>query len=819
MDAGKRSIANYFNGQRKLEIPFFQRAYVWEEELLKRFLESMEHISAKGTEYFLGSIIAKQKQTGTSTNSDVQYIIDGQQRLTTLALFFKILCTKEGKQEAFNRMFTMIDNESELCISHNFFDRECFEEIMNQNELKPITHDSRLAKAYNYMLPRVSPDTYNSQVIRNHISFVGIDLNHNEDEQVIFDTINSLGVSLTTGELLKNYLFNKNTVDDYNILWKPVFEADEETVKYWETSTTEGRLKRTNLESFLYAYLHIKINDPVLGISMIDKLRFRTSENLFNQYKDYLSLSEIDHIEFVKDLTEYAKIYRSYISTSILDEEIPCEWGIERINLMIFGLDSTTLIPYVLYLLKNQEDIEERNEIFRALEAYIIRRLICKSTNDNYSDLFSLSLISNQVLTAKTFIEYITLKYSDSSLAMPTDSMLKDGFNKNIIINQRAKGILYLIESLSRDDKHATALKGFNCYSLEHLMPKKWNHETWPTISPFSDDDRNKILRTLGNLAIIPAKLNASISNKSWSIKKNGNTHKHGLNYYADGLVTLNYPLSLNIWDESTIAERANQLFMDAKKKWCFNPKLYTLTDKKTGEHNNPKTHDADYTKYVLNNGEPLNKRDFAYAVIALFVSQHPDLTFLELKDIFPDSMLDKFKGNGTIASVEELLNSNKSEKELNIRYNFNKTNRILESSDNIKFLVCTQWMASSIQNMAKFAIQQGWTVQPIINTQANNATSKGLLEVEYNGITFKSTTSARTFAMVIKEIGIEKVQSLNIMCNKYPLISPERPKNYGSQKIANGCFVMTNTSTARKMSILNQIATALNLDMKITIN
>lgn len=31
MDAGKRTINEIFNGSRLLEIPFFQRAYVWGE--------------------------------------------------------------------------------------------------------------------------------------------------------------------------------------------------------------------------------------------------------------------------------------------------------------------------------------------------------------------------------------------------------------------------------------------------------------------------------------------------------------------------------------------------------------------------------------------------------------------------------------------------------------------------------------------------------------------------------------------------------------------------------------------------------------------
>ena len=89
MDAGKRQISFYFNGQDYLEIPFFQRSYVWKEDLLKRFLESMEHISVTGKDYFMGSIISKQKPQNSSSKYNVQLIVDGQQRLTTLALFLK----------------------------------------------------------------------------------------------------------------------------------------------------------------------------------------------------------------------------------------------------------------------------------------------------------------------------------------------------------------------------------------------------------------------------------------------------------------------------------------------------------------------------------------------------------------------------------------------------------------------------------------------------------------------------------------------------------------------------------------------------------
>ncbi|MDO4225795.1 MAG: DUF262 domain-containing protein, partial [Bergeyella zoohelcum] len=45
MEAGKKTINDIFNGNRILEIPFFQRAYVWGENQWQRLLEDMEYVS------------------------------------------------------------------------------------------------------------------------------------------------------------------------------------------------------------------------------------------------------------------------------------------------------------------------------------------------------------------------------------------------------------------------------------------------------------------------------------------------------------------------------------------------------------------------------------------------------------------------------------------------------------------------------------------------------------------------------------------------------------------------------------------------------
>ena len=89
MEAGKRTISEIFNGGRILEIPFFQRSYVWDKEQWARLLEDMKAISSSNKPYFLGSVILKQQDTSSSSPGEVRTLIDGQQRLTTLNIFLK----------------------------------------------------------------------------------------------------------------------------------------------------------------------------------------------------------------------------------------------------------------------------------------------------------------------------------------------------------------------------------------------------------------------------------------------------------------------------------------------------------------------------------------------------------------------------------------------------------------------------------------------------------------------------------------------------------------------------------------------------------
>ena len=567
MDAGKRTINDIFNGNRVLEIPFFQRSYVWGIPQWERLLEDMKVISFSNKPYFLGSVILKQQETTTGSRiGDKRTVIDGQQRLTTLNIFFKVLCLKINENFTFDRSFKLRDNSNALLHNHN--DIQAFDEILALTELKDLEGESNIIQAYNYFKDNLVPNELNLDSILSNVLFVGIDLSQEEDEQQIFDTINSLGVKLTTAELLKNYFFNRDDIEKYNKYWKEVFEKDEETKNYWDREITAGRLRRTFIDLFFFAYLQIKIQEPEFKVKAEDKDAYAKVEHLFESYKNFIKSYLNNNKEAIlSEIKEYALLFKKNFNYEILGEELTQDFGIDRINTIIFGLDTTTLIPYTLYILRNISDETTKNELFGIIETYIMRRMITHSNTKNYNQLFTDKLINNRVLSKQEFLDYIE-KRDDKVNFLPTDEELEKGFNTSILINKQSAGILYLIESKIRNEKDSTALLGISKYSLEHLMPKKWRNNWDKLSSKESEINRDRKLLTLGNLTIITQSLNSSIRDSKWEDKLKGKNKKGGLIEYSVGLKTISQFLKYPEWNEKTIEERALFLYEKAKQIW-----------------------------------------------------------------------------------------------------------------------------------------------------------------------------------------------------------------------------------------------------------
>ena len=88
MKANAVSLLAIFEREMRLEVPLFQRQYVWNRE--QQWEPLWEDIERKFSEYlegrkdapvhFLGAMVLDQKQTPT-THVEKRQVIDGQQRL------------------------------------------------------------------------------------------------------------------------------------------------------------------------------------------------------------------------------------------------------------------------------------------------------------------------------------------------------------------------------------------------------------------------------------------------------------------------------------------------------------------------------------------------------------------------------------------------------------------------------------------------------------------------------------------------------------------------------------------------------------------
>ena len=561
MEAGRRDITMIFSKARTLEIPFFQRSYVWEKDEWERFADDLVQVSAADKGYFLGAIILKQKHTGSDTKGDYRIVIDGQQRLTSLVLLFRVLCDWANRPTLFSDLFRNL--EGKLILQHNHNDIDVFEAIASgagvSDERRRVYAENRVLCAYDYFLARrPTLEGVDPMALVKNLYFVGIDLNADEDEQQIFDTINSLGVDLTTAELLKNELYDRSQLALFEQTWLPSFEESEQVKQYWSQAVTAGRARRQNIDLFLQSFLSIQPDVPV---------EIRVS-NLFREYRGYLANHVNDREAFIEELAFSADLYRRNIEPENLEQAIDMDAPIERLNVAIFGLQTTTVLSLVLRILRTVGNRGERDAMLRLLESYLVRRLVSGATTNYYNQFFA-SLARRDVKSYDSLVGVLT-ESVDLSRHLPSDSEFAEGFQDANLTHAQARVVLYLLEGSIRDEeRHSTALAGYRHYTLEHVMPKKWRNH-WGHLPADEAIERDRLVLKMGNFTLLSAALNRSVRDASWEAKRAGTDGHGGLRRFGSGLEIFDEDLERPAWTETTIRERGARLARQAVEVWPY---------------------------------------------------------------------------------------------------------------------------------------------------------------------------------------------------------------------------------------------------------
>lgn len=105
LSAEQKDLLSIFNIQQQYIIPSYQRAYSWEyDECYQLYNDIMEAFKER-QDYFIGNlVIAKSNEDKTKLE-----VIDGQQRLSTLLIFLKVLYTFTPSLDILKDCFTKKD--------------------------------------------------------------------------------------------------------------------------------------------------------------------------------------------------------------------------------------------------------------------------------------------------------------------------------------------------------------------------------------------------------------------------------------------------------------------------------------------------------------------------------------------------------------------------------------------------------------------------------------------------------------------------------------------------------------------------------------
>lgn len=223
IDGRSRTVRELLSG-RKYAIEYYQREYKWRrkhvtellEDLVSRFEESHERGNERSAvrdyvHYFLGSIILSEKD-------GQKYIVDGQQRLTTLTLLLILLrhLLQDPEQQGQitdlifskqygKRSFNLDIEERTRCMDALYRGENLPESDPSESVANILARYEDLEESFPEDLKGESLPYFVDWLIEN-VHLVEITAFSDQDAYTIFETMNDRGLSLTATDMLKGYL-------------------------------------------------------------------------------------------------------------------------------------------------------------------------------------------------------------------------------------------------------------------------------------------------------------------------------------------------------------------------------------------------------------------------------------------------------------------------------------------------------------------------------------------------------------------------------------------------------------------------------------
>lgn len=576
-----------FQKDVRYTIPLFQRPYVWTQDdqweplwddvrnVAENYLEELERcghdaVAAERATagHFLGAVVLQQVPTA-ARYIEQREVIDGQQRMTTLQLLLDAtqqVCEKLELRRNARGLSKLVANDEDLVqdeSSHHIFklwptrtDREAFRHAMDNGLAVDDFEESLIVEAHNFFQLQVDkwlheqPEALSEKAdalettVTAMLQLIVIDLDGKDDPNVIFETLNARGTPLEQSDLVKNFVMAQSgeTVEGDRSIWGNLDD------QWWRDEVRQGRLLRPRLDMLLNYWLAMRTGDDVPPSRVFDT---------FRRHADETSVATVMS-DVKRDFTQY----RRFESAGQRSKEE---------DLFYYRLDVMQLrvVTPVLLLLLSAEH-ETRIRAFKALESFLVRRMICRQTTKDYNRLtldLATRLRESGLEKADAIVTGLLKEQTAYSREWPSDTAIANHLANSPLYRLLTRGRLRLvlegIERQLRSTKSEQTDVPRNL-TIEHLMPVSWKGH-WP--NPVGSDqqtseyERNQLVHTIGNLTLLNRKLNSSVSNNPWADKK--------AEFLKYAVLNLNGELmGVEHWDDDTIRERSNRLARLVAQCW-----------------------------------------------------------------------------------------------------------------------------------------------------------------------------------------------------------------------------------------------------------
>ena len=545
-----RSVRQLLSASR-YGLDFYQREYGWEEAQVVELIDDLtgrffaEHDEAHTRldvdsyrPYFLGPIVTAQR-------AGVRYLVDGQQRITTLSLL--LIYVRHGLAEthpddaqalnslifsaAFGKTTFNLDvDEREKCLQA-ILDGEEYDASAEPESVRNLWH------RYQTIVERFPSDLqgdtlpYFADWLQHRVILVDIGAPDQDMALEIFETMNDRGLRLSSTDMLKSFLLaqvvDETVIRDLNDRWRQrVTElidteknADAEFVKAW----LRGKHAVTQRERKANAAPR---DFDIIGTAFHKWVRDNRTEIGLTGQENYRRFVER---EFLGLSSRYLELVRASRELHPGLEAVFCN----------ARTGFTLQLPVILAAVTPEDDDETFTAkaalVAGALEIFIVRRMV-NYRNFGYSTvvytMFNLikELCDNPVETVRRVLTRF----------LENEWEVLDGIHSLGLTKRNRSYIHYLLARITAwfDDELGTGTTLVDYldrsrkhpFEVEHIWANKFERHADEFLSPYEfERHRNKF----GDLLLLPKDFNASYGAMSYEQKVE---HYSGQNFLAKSL-------------------------------------------------------------------------------------------------------------------------------------------------------------------------------------------------------------------------------------------------------------------------------------------